>query len=166
MMPNERPGDFVQAMMDLGATICRPKNPHCGNCPLSDDCAAFRIGNPEDFPQRTARAPRPHRYGVAYWIERSGQLWLIRRPSRGLLGGMAALPGEDWTDARPAAVNAIATVRHVFTHFSLDLLIVPRAETFGDGWWHSLDHLDEAGLPTLYRKAVEATLASHDRLAA
>jgi len=166
MMPNERPGDFVQAMMDLGATICRPKNPHCGNCPLSDDCAAFRTGNPQDFPQRTARAPRPHRYGVAYWIESSGQLWLIRRPSRGLLGGMAALPGDDWTDARLAAVNAIATVRHVFTHFSLDLLIVPRAETFGDGWWHPLDRLNEAGLPTLYRKAVETTLASHDRLAA
>lgn len=166
MMPADRPGDFVQAMMDLGATICRPKNPRCGNCPLSASCAAFRTANPEDFPQRRARASRPHRYGIAYWIERSGQLWLIHRPASGLLGGMAALPGDDWTEAWPASVESIATVRHVFTHFSLDLLIVHRAETVGDGWWHSLDRLDEAGLPTLYRKAVEATLASHDRLAA
>jgi A/G-specific adenine glycosylase len=166
MMPTERPGDFVQAMMDLGATICRPRNPRCCDCPLSGDCAGFRSGTPEDFPKRAARAPRPHRYGIAYWIEREDHVWLVRRPARGLLGGMAALPGDDWTDTRPAGVSPIAIVRHVFTHFSLDLLVVPTADPGGAGWWHPLERLEEAGLPTLYRKAVEATLASHDRLAA
>jgi A/G-specific adenine glycosylase len=163
-MPANRPGDFVQAMMDLGATICRPRNPRCGQCPLSADCAAFASGNPEAFPERRERASRPHRHGVAWWIERSGSVWLVRRPTKGVLGGMAALPGTDWTDAGPAAVNPIGTVRHVFTHFSLDLAIVPRAEPDGDGWWQPLERLDEAGLPTLYRRAAE--LAAAARLAA
>jgi len=79
---------------------------------------------------------------------------------------MAALPGTGWTEASAAPVNAIATVRHVFTHFSLDLAIVPRAEPAGDGWWQPLDRLDEAGLPTLYRKAVEVALAAEPRIAA
>ena len=166
VMPRDRPGDFVQAMMDLGATICRPTNPRCGACPVSADCAAFKSGNPEAYPQRRTRPPRPHRHGIAYWTVRARRVWLVRRPPCGLLGGMAALPGSEWTDAAPAAVNAIATVHHVFTHFSLDLLVVPRAEPHGDGWWQPLDRLGEAGLPTLYRKAVEAALSHHDRLAA
>jgi A/G-specific adenine glycosylase len=166
MMPEDRPGDFVQAMMDLGATICRPKNPRCGECPLRGDCAAFASGTPESFPQRTKRADRPHRYGVAYWIERAGKVWLVRRPASGLLGGMPALPGSEWGEAEPFSVNAIATVRHVFTHFSLDLRLVPRAQPEGEGWWQPLDRLHETGLPTLYRKAIDAALARNERIAA
>ena len=164
MMPADWAGDFVQAMMDLGATICRPRNPRCGDCPLSPACTAFRSGSPEAFPGRRQRAPRPHRHGVAYWIERSGSVWLVRRPAKGVLGGMAALPGGDWTDGLSAPVNAIGTIRHVFTHFSLDLAIVPRAEPEGEGWWQPLEHLDQAGLPTLYRRAAELVAAA--RLAA
>jgi A/G-specific adenine glycosylase len=162
MMPRDRPGDFVQAVMDLGATICRPKKPRCGECPLRMECAGFISGAPESFPERRERATRPHRYGVAYWIERRGSVWLVRRPSTGLLGGMAALPGPGWTDAPPSRVNAIATVRHVFTHFSLDLHVVPRAEPDGDGWWQPLGSLAEAGLPTLYRRAAEQVLSARD----
>jgi A/G-specific adenine glycosylase len=166
MMPRDRPGDFVQATMDLGATICRPKNPRCDECPLAPDCKAFATGAPEMFPERRARAGRPHKYGVAYWIERGDSVWLVRRPARGLLGGMAALPGADWTDTPTERVNTLGTVRHVFTHFSLDLAVVSRAEPEGEGWWQPLDRLHEAGLPTLYRKAAELALANHDRLAA
>jgi len=160
MTPADRPGDFVQAMMDLGATICRPRNPHCGDCPLSIDCAAFASGEPDAFPERRKRAERPHKHGVAYWIERCGSVWLVRRPAKGLLGGMAALPGSEWTDAAPARLNTIGTVRHVFTHFSLDLIVVPHAEPQGEGWWQPLDRLSEAGLPTLYRRAAEMVLAA------
>ena len=160
MMPAERPGDFVQAMMDLGATICRPKNPRCGDCPLRRDCAGFASGVPESFPARKERRARPHQHGVAYWIERSGSVWLVRRPAKGLLGGMAALPGPGWVDAAPPGLNAIGTVRHVFTHFSLDLHLVPRAEPEGDGWWQPLGSLAEAGLPTLYRRAAELVAAA------
>ena len=164
MMPDDRPGDFVQAMMDLGATICRPKKPRCIECPLRADCAAFASGEPEAFPERRPRATRPHKHGIAWWIERRGELWLVRRPARGLLGGMAALPGTDWTEesGRP---NAIGTVRHLFTHFSLDLHLIPRAEPEGEGWWQPLDRLDEAGLPTLYRRAAEIALAGQKRAA-
>jgi A/G-specific adenine glycosylase len=166
LMPADRPGDFVQAMMDLGATICRPTSPRCGECPLAPDCKAFMSGAPERFPERKIRAARPRKYGIAYWIERDGSVWLVRRPAKGLLGGMAALPSTDWRDAVTDRVNVLATVRHVFTHFSLDLQIVPRAEPEGEGWWHPLERIDEAGLPTLYRKAAELALARNDRLAA
>jgi A/G-specific adenine glycosylase len=159
MMPPERPGDFVQAVMDLGATICRPKSPRCPDCPLSEHCAAFANGEPESFPERRQRAARPHRHGIAYWIERDGKLWLVRRPAKGLLGGMAALPGDEWSGDDGPRPNAIGTVRHVFTHFSLDLHVVPRGEPEGEGWWHPLDGLDQAGLPTLYRRAAELALA-------
>jgi A/G-specific adenine glycosylase len=141
-------------------------NPRCEECPFRGDCAAFASGTPDTFPQRKERAPRPHRYGVAYWVERGGKLWLVRRPQKGLLGGMAALPGCEWTDLQPLAVNAVATIRHVFTHFSLDLAIVPRAEPDGEGWWQPLDRIDEVGLPTLYRKAIAAARACNDRIAA
>jgi A/G-specific adenine glycosylase len=159
MTPRDRPGDFLQAMMDLGATICRPAKPKCGECPLKADCAAFLSGTPERFSRRVGREPGPHRYGVAFWIERDGHVWLVRRPSKGVLGGMAALPGSEWTNAE-AHRGALGTVRHVFTHFSLDLSLERRAEAVGDGWWHALDRLDEAGLPTLYRRAAELVLAS------
>jgi A/G-specific adenine glycosylase len=166
IMPEDRPGDCIQAMMDLGATICRPKNPRCGVCPLSADCAAFASGEPEAFPGHRQRPARPHRHGVAYWIEQRGKVWLVRRPAKGLLGGMAALPGDEWTDSPPAGINALCVVCHVFTHFSLDLHLVPKAEPQGDGWWQPLDSIEDAGLPTVYRKAIDAVLANHDRLAA
>ncbi len=158
MTPADCPGDFVQAMMDLGATICRPRNPRCAECPLSNDCVAFASGLPEAYPERTARSPRPHKHGIAWWIERDGCVWLVRRPAKGVLGGMAALPGPHWTHDAPAA-DSIAVVRHVFTHFSLDLAVVARAEPAEDGWWQPLTSLGEAGLPTLYRRAAEMALA-------
>jgi len=160
MMADERPGDLIQALMDLGAAICRPKQPRCGDCPLANDCAAFASGAPDNYPRRRQRGERPHRQGIAYWTEQDGALWLVRRPAKGLLGGMAALPGTDWAGTPSDRPNAVATVRHVFTHFSLDLHVVPRAEPQGEGWWQPLDRLDEAGLPTLYRRAVEAALGA------
>jgi A/G-specific adenine glycosylase len=160
------PGDFVQAMMDLGATICRPKRPRCGECPLHLECVAYASGDPERYPQPRAKKARPHRHGVAYWIERDGQVWLVRRPARGLLGGMAALPGSEWGEDPPLGLNSLGRVRHVFTHFSLDLYVAARAEPVGKGWWHPIAQLDEAGLPTLYRKAADTALRCNDRLAA
>ena len=160
MMPADRPGDFIQAMMDLGATICRPRNPRCGECPLRSGCAAFASEEPERFPRPKQRRERPHRHGVAWWIERDDAVWLVRRPAKGLLGGMAALPGPDWTPAQQAAPDAIGGIRHVFTHFSLDLAVVPRGEPVGEGWWHPLERIGEAGLPTLYRRAAELVMAA------
>ena len=163
LMPADRPGDFVQAMMDLGATVCRPRKPRCEECPLQSLCAAFAAGEPEAFPARKARRPRPHRYGIAYWIEHERQIWLVRRPAKGRLGGMAALPGDEWSDAAPTVGQPLGTVRHVFTHFSLDLVVEARPAPFGEGWWQPLNRLAEAGLPTLYARAVEVALGAGER---
>ena len=159
-MMGQRPGDVVQALLDLGAAICRPTQPRCAECPLAGGCAAFAAGRPEAFPAPRERKPRPHRYGVAWWTERHGQVWLVRRPPRGLLGGMAALPGSDWEESPRQALPALGSVRHVFTHFSLDLAVEPRADPAGDGWWQPLEGLDQAGLPTLYRRAAQLALAA------
>jgi A/G-specific adenine glycosylase len=165
MTPANRPGDFAQAMMDLGATICRPKSPDCAACPLAADCSAHSSGRPESFPAPKARRKRPHCHGLAWWIERNGSVWLVRRPAKGMLGGMAALPGPGWTD-EPLAIPALASVTHGFTHFTLDLHVTTRAAPVGDGWWQPLASIAEAGLPTLYLKAVKAVLERKEALAA
>ena len=165
MLPDGRTGDFTQAMMDLGATICRPKAPMCSKCPLQPHCLAFRNGQPEHYPALKVRRQRPHKYGAAYWTERNGEVWLVRRPPKGMLGGMAALPGSEWTDAAVQDLNSIGTVRHVFTHFSLDLQVVLRSEPAAEGWWHPISELPRAGLPTLYRRAAEIALAEQKHAA-
>jgi A/G-specific adenine glycosylase len=128
-----RPGDWAQAMMDLGAVICRPAQPLCGPCPVSGHCRAFAAGDPSSFPRRLARKDRPHRHGVAYRLTHEGAVGLVRRPPRGLLGGMLGLPTTAWraTPWPPAEALAAApadadwrlvgSVDHVFTHFSLTL---------------------------------------------
>ncbi|QNN64563.1 A/G-specific adenine glycosylase [Sphingomonas rhizophila] len=162
MWPRDRAGDFAQALMDLGATICRPKAPLCGECPLAADCVAFASGTPEAFPGPKAKAIRPHRHGEAWWIERDGAIWLVRRPEKGILGGMAALPGPEWATAAPTG-RAIAIVSHGFTHFTLDLHVTHRAAPpDSEGWWQGLATISEAGLPTLYARAIEAALAARE----
>jgi len=161
MAPPGRSGDFAQALMDLGATICRPKAPRCAICPIRADCSAFASGNPERFPEGKSRAVRPRRFAVAWWIERDDCVWLVRRPPNGMLGGMAALPGEEWSDSPPSlARQPLGTVRHVFTHFVLDLHLVACRDAVGEGWWQPLSGLDRAGLPTLYRRAAAVALAA------
>jgi A/G-specific adenine glycosylase len=150
--PEGPSGDHAQAMMDLGATICTPRAPRCGRCPLAGFCAARAGGEPERFPVRAAKKPRPARTGTAYWLEHEGRVLLERRPARGLLGGMIALP----TDAAPAEARweDAGAVEHVFTHFSLTMRLLcaqTRQRAAGGIWW-PVDRLDEAGLPTLYAK--------------
>ena len=170
MVPAGQAGDFAQAMMDLGATICRPRKPDCPACPLNADCGAFAIGTPEAFPVKAARKVRPVRHGVAQWIERDGAIWLVRRPAKGLLGGMAALPGPEWGELVPNVLvpnePKLAEIAHGFTHFELRLSVVAGRAAEGDGWWHNIDRLADAGLPTLYSRAVAAVLAQRTRLAA
>jgi A/G-specific adenine glycosylase len=166
LTPDEGAGDFAQAMMDLGATICRPRAPVCGECPLNANCVARGSGEPERFPRPKRKAVRPDRHGIAHWIERDGRIWLVRRPAKGVLGGMAALPGSAWTDEPTRALPSLGRVVHVFTHFRLELTVVSAASPQDEGWWQPIDRLGEAGFPTLYRKAVESVLASRSALAA
>ncbi len=164
LVTTDRPGDWAQALMDLGATVCTPKAPRCDACPLSKTCAAFAAGASERYPRRLAKAERPRRYGVVYRIERDGAIWLVRRPEKGLLAGMAALPTSDWRDSPWGAAEALAqapahgawrklgAVRHVFTHFALTLDVYAAAvEPSGEGWWGDAD-----ALPTVFKKAALA----------
>lgn len=165
-----RSGDFAQAMMDLGATICTVKAPKCLLCPLTSWCQAAAQGIAESLPVKAPKKAKPLRHGWAWWIERDGQILLVRRPAKGLLGGMLGLPGSDWRVVEepgkaPAALPPDATaldrsVQHIFTHFALTLNLAARdaaiveAELADQIMWTDIDKLDEVGLPTLYKKAV------------
>ncbi len=151
LTPEGPSGDFAQAMMDLGATICTRRAPACGRCPLAFMCAARAAGEPERYPVKAAKKPRPARTGTAYWLEHDGHVLLVRRPARGLLGGMVALP----SDGAPAEADwqPAGSVGHVFTHFSLEMrLLCAAAPERTEGLWWPVDRLGEAGLPTLYAK--------------
>ncbi|WP_292029276.1 A/G-specific adenine glycosylase [Brevundimonas sp. UBA2416] len=161
----DRPGDWPQALMDLGATVCRPGKPLCEACPLTAWCAGYASGHPERWPLKTKKAERPHRAGVA-WVLRDdrGRVGLVRRPDKGLLGGMLSLPTSDWSvtpsDATPPVAadwREAGAIEHVFTHFSLTLT-VRVAEGSGDFLWTDPEAA-LAALPTVFRKALERGLA-------
>ncbi|MCL4105025.1 UNVERIFIED_CONTAM: hypothetical protein GTU68_018732 [Idotea baltica] len=130
--PDRRPGDYAQAIMDLGATICTPRNPVCALCPLNSGCKAFENGTATILPKKTPKKPKPTRFGIAYIVRRAdGALLLETRPDKGLLGGMLGWPGSEWNEdpkANPpfetnweqAEVEAL----HTFTHFHLRLKIM------------------------------------------
>jgi A/G-specific adenine glycosylase len=133
--PNLRPGDFAQAMMDLGATICTPQRPACALCPLRDYCGAFARGEQERLPVKAAKPERPLRAGNIF-ILRAGDKVLVRtRAPRGLLGGMTEFPGSDWLPADAPQSEEITfpvaarwkrlpgRVEHIFTHFALHLTV-------------------------------------------
>jgi A/G-specific adenine glycosylase len=150
--PQARAGDFAQAMMDLGATICTPRSPKCLLCPLRESCRAYAGGDPASYPHRLAKKPRPDRHATAWWVERDGKIALVRRPDKGLLGGMLGLPVSEVAGGGAL----LGQVTHVFTHFRLTLDVRQGSENALDGaveWWPR-EKLDQAGLPTLFRKAV------------
>ena len=167
--PDARAGDFAQAMMDLGATICTSRAPRCLLCPLRAHCRGYAEGAPERLPVKVAKKARPQRRGTIFWLERDGAVWLVRRPDKGLLGGMRALPTGAWTEGDPGLADAPAAadwrvlgahVSHGFTHFELDLsLAVARGEAAGEGEWWPVADIEAAGLPTLFLKAARAVLA-------
>jgi A/G-specific adenine glycosylase len=105
--PQARAGDFAQAMMDMGAGICTTRAPRCLLCPLADRCQARKLGKPETWPVKQAKKPKPQRIGRAFWIEQEGQVWLVQRPAKGMLGGMRALPDDGWSARPDAAFGAV-----------------------------------------------------------
>jgi A/G-specific adenine glycosylase len=174
--PKSRAGDYAQAIMDLGATVCSPRNPRCMLCPWSDACAARKAGTAESLPAKAAKSARPIRYGIAFWaLRRDGAVLLRRRPEKGLLGGMMEIPSTDWrgqpwslAEARSTAPVTgrwrlvDGTVRHVFTHFALELGVataeVADARSAG-GVWCPVDRLSDHALPTVMKKVAKHALA-------
>lgn len=179
LVPSDRPGDFAQAMMDLGATICTPKKPACIVCPLRDICRALADGDPERFPVKAPKKAKPLRRGAAFVAMREdGAVLLRKRADSGLLGGMSEVPTTGWTArldgetgiaAAPFAANwqKSGTIRHVFTHFELELAVYAVKEVdaafSGDGWWSSRDELPGEALPTVMKKVIEAALPGATR---
>ena len=171
--PDERAGDFAQAMMDLGSAICSPKRPKCLLCPLAGDCAAHAAGDEEAFPVKAAKKVRPQRYGTIFWLERKGvgrrEVLLVRRPAKGLLGGLRALPTGPWNGTQPMLADAPAPaewamlnqiVTHGFTHFTLELALAigrwDEHSSLAEGEWWPVHELSSAGLPTVFAKAARA----------
>ncbi len=165
LVTDHRPGDWAQALMDLGATVCRPRSPACGVCPLARHCEGLATGEPERCPLKGAKKARPHRTGVA-WVmrDRAGRIAVVRRPDKGLLGGMIGLPTSDWCEgcavADPVATDwrEAGTIDHVFTHFSLTLTVrVAQVDVVEAVTWLPVDEA-LGTVPTVFRKALERGL--------
>ncbi|MDK3071601.1 A/G-specific adenine glycosylase [Sedimentitalea sp. JM2-8] len=167
LTPRLRPGDYAQAMMDLGATICTPKSPACGICPLQSPCAARRAGTAPELPRKMPKTAKPTRRGIVYLACRADGAWLMeRRPDKGLLGGMLGWPGSDWKDGAAGAppVSAdwstlAAEVRHTFTHFHLVLTVRTATVDMGcapeTGFFIPNRDFRPSELPTVMRKAFD-----------
>jgi len=189
LTPQERPGDFAQAMMDLGATICTPQRPACALCPLREDCAGARSGTAELFPVKPAKKAKPARKGAAFVAtDPLGAVHLRKRPAKGLLGGMSEVPTTGWTarsdgetDKRaapfPGNWQKAGQASHVFTHFSLNLTVwhaelTMRPDT-ATGWWSLPADIASEALPSVMKKAIATAIpdafkarSKHDRTAA
>ncbi|WP_319499365.1 A/G-specific adenine glycosylase [uncultured Cohaesibacter sp.] len=179
LTPAHRPGDFAQAMMDLGASLCSPKRPACSLCPYSGACEAEMVGDMERYPVKAPKKDKPVRRGAAFLIRRpDGALWLQKRPDTGLLASMTAVPTTDWFDkkegeqfdpetalaAAPAGLHfhkKSGQVTHTFTHFHLELDIYETTcevqAPLAQGWWSPPDQIRGEALPTVFRKVVEFT---------
>jgi A/G-specific adenine glycosylase len=174
LVPERRAGDFAQAMMDLGATICTPRKPRCVLCPWQKDCAARAGGFAEDLPVPAERPERPLRHGVVFWLQRGdGAVLLRRREEKGLLGGMIEVPSTPWREAEwgeaealgsaPAKAKWVAlpgTVQHGFTHFRLDLtILVGTTDDPPDGLWARPEQFKDYAFPTLTKKVVKHAMS-------
>ena len=178
LTPKERAGDYAQAVMDLGATVCTPTSPACVLCPWSEACVARAEGIAETLPRKLKKADPPQRYGVAFWmVRKDGAVLLRRRPAKGLLGGMVEVPSTPWRTKTWSLKEAQAEapvrakwralegeVTHTFTHFRLSLqtcvadLTPAQAKAFDDALWTPLDALGDVGFPSVMRKVAEHAL--------
>jgi A/G-specific adenine glycosylase len=170
-VPPKRAGDYAQALMDLGATICTPRKPKCTICPLVSACEARKLGIQDELPRRMAKAEKPTRYGMAFLLQRSdGAILLRRREEKGLLGGMMEVPSSEWLTKKrseealleAAPVEAKwqilpGLVRHTFTHFHLELsvAVVSTSSRAVAGSFVALDNLGGEALPSVMRKIVD-----------
>lgn len=182
LTPPDRPGDYAQAVMDLGATICTPRSPKCLLCPWSDQCAGRDIA--AELPRRAPKKVRPLRRGVAFWLRRpDGAVLLRRRPEQGLLGGMIEVPSTDWLEGPPLDQATAETaaplpgrdwrmlpgfVAHGFTHFRLELSVLAGnadGDPPAEARWCPIDKLDEQALPTAMKKVVAHAVRAEMRWA-
>ncbi len=171
LTPGDRPGDFAQAMMDLGASHCSPKKPSCLLCPVQKLCQAQLHGDQETYPVKAPKKIKPTRKAYSFWLEHDGHVLLERREQKGLLGGMpgffstpweerSSFPNkEEWLAHRPSEdywKHHEGIAKHTFTHFHLETkLLVAKTKTklnVENAFWHPIDQLNDIGLPTVFKK--------------
>ncbi|WP_425093068.1 A/G-specific adenine glycosylase [Tropicimonas sp. S265A] len=166
LTPGARPGDYAQAVMDLGATVCTPRNPACGICPLVHSCAGRAAGIAAELPRKLPKKTKPTRLGYVYVLRNSAGDWLLEtRPDKGLLGGMLGWPTSDWVEEAPTEAPPLpadwhdprAEVRHTFTHFHLRLALrVAVSDAVPErGAFVPASAFSPASLPTVMRKAFD-----------
>lgn len=157
MIPSKRSGDFTQALMDLGATVCRPQKPDCPACPLISMCLASKNNLSEFLPIKSQKPQKPTLYGTAFFTTNNKQQILLRkRPAKGLLGGLWEIPTSDWAKDVPSQFLS-PEVKHTFTHFHLRLNIIKTQSNEEGVWVHPKD-LEKYALPTLMKKVIKAAL--------
>ena len=173
LLDPDQPGEFAQAMMDLGATLCSPRSPSCLICPIQSDCKARQAGEPERYPVKLPKKQKPTRSGAAFVIENDkGEIFLCKRSDTGLLASMTQVPTTDWTarqdgstDVSEAPVDAdwhkAGTIRHTFTHFHLELTVwhthSDEAPTLA-GWWSAKNTLPDLAIPKMMQKVLACGL--------
>ncbi len=175
ILDRDRPGEFAQATMDLGATICTPKKPACSLCPINVDCLGFKNGNAELFPYKKPKALKPTRQGAAFVIlNDNNEIFLCKRLETGLLAGMTQIPTNNWNSNQDGAIDTTdapfeadwenaGIAKHTFTHFHLELTVWRTKFTTiktMSGWWCKTAKLEEEALPNLMRKAIDVGLGS------
>lgn len=162
-----RPGDYAQSLMDLGATLCTPKSPVCALCPIRETCQAYALGRSEDYPFKLPKKQRPHKFGYVYWVTNDrGDVLIHKRPEDGMLGGMNGLPTSSWCDDKGNMSHLNfddlkpikQTVHHVFTHFSLELFLFTgyledACFLSSEYQFFSAENLDFSSFPTLFKKS-------------
>lgn len=179
LTPADRPGDFAQAMMDLGSMICTPKRPACARCPIRAFCPVSGLDEAELYPVRPPKKPRPVRRGAAFVaVAGDGSVLMRRRSEKGLLGGMSEVPTSDWNARQDGALGPDAapfagewkmagTVKHIFTHFELRLDVYHASfkerPAIGDGWWSAQKTVFEEALPTVMKKAISVAIEQKER---
>jgi A/G-specific adenine glycosylase len=176
LTPELRPGDYAQAVMDLGATVCTPRKPRCAFCPWQSACVARRKGIAETLPRKSPKAARPRKHAVVFWLSRpDGAILLKRRPEQGLLGGLMEVPSTPWREAPWTVDEAVdsapakarwrsleGVVRHGFTHFDIEMTVIAgktHDQAAPRGVWSQVDRLSDHALPTLMKKVVRHALA-------
>ncbi len=158
VLPKKRCGDFTEALMELGALICRPKNPLCHQCPFNKECKAFLQNATDQFPVILPKSKLPTRYATAFIIRREdGAILLRKRPPQGLLGGMMEVPTTPWDENKIESHGPV--VRHTFTHFHFEVHISHKSlKEEGEGVWVHPQDLHQYALPTVMKKIIRAGL--------
>ncbi len=175
---DERPGDYAQAIMDLGAVVCRPRNPSCDQCPWRAECAAFKSNDPLRYPRKKPKQLKPQRFGASFVAFANDAVLLRRRPEAGLLAAMSEPPGAPWRDDPWTVDEALAhaplsatwrqcaePARHVFTHFALEVIVfvadVTQCCEIAGHWWADLNALDAQALPSVMHKVIGVARREH-----